>query len=91
MSEELRQAAHEIRTAMTPIIQGHMDRDTPEEWRRWYLRRISPFGHQAGLMEAYTFAARETTIPEAIKDAYHAAQEALQKLDDAIAAEVGPW
>lgn len=89
MSEELRQAAHEIRTAMTPVIQGHMDRDTPEEWRRWYLRRISPFGVQALLLEAYTFAGRETAIPQAIKEAYHEAQEALQRLEDAVILEVG--
>ena len=89
MSEELRQAAHEIRLAMTPVIQGHQERDTPVEWRRWYLGRISPFGYQASIMEAFTFAQREMgSIPVEVQEAYHEAMQALQRLDDVIQAEV---
>lgn len=86
---ELKQAAHEIRMALTPVIEGHKQRDTPDEWRRWYLGRISPFGHQAGLIEAYTFAEREMgSMPPAVTQAFSAVLAAMQVLDDVIQAEV---
>lgn len=88
MSQELKQAAHEIRMGLTPIIQRHMDQDTPAEWKRWYLDRMTGFGYQAGLMEAYTFAASQMEIPAHITEAYQQAQAALQNLREVIEREV---
>ena len=85
---ELKQAAHAIRQELTEIIERHELQDAPEEWRRWYLGRIGGLGCGAVIQEAFTFAERQTVVPDSIRNAYCEAQLALQKLQDAVDSEV---